>query len=533
MSGYSQVIPAREWVSRSEVRVSALAAWLVPSVGAAIFAVTLLHVLFLSEGTRVLFRDSDAGWHIRNGEAILTNASVPRVDSFSYTHAGRPWFAWEWLSDAVLGAAHQLAGPSGVALLAALVIALTAWGSARLALSLGGNLFLTAVATVLLLGATSIHWLARPHIFSWLIALVFLAITEHDRRRPSRALYWLPALACLWANLHGSFLLGPGILFLYAVGEWLQGLRNPEFGIRDSKNPNPESRISSRQGRRFAVVCLASLAATFINPYGWSLHQHVFAYLQNTYLMDHISEFRSFSFHAPGAIYVELFLLAAVLGALALIRQRAYGPALLAFALLHMSLYSARHLPTAAVLLLPLCVAALTREAENWPGWRPLLAYSERLRAIDQRVCGVALVALALVASVVGVRGLARDGRVGFHPAQFPAGAADYIEQRGLDQRVFARIFAKDQWGGYLIYRFEGRLKVFVDGRSDFYGTDLLETYAKVVEVKPGWNAVLKQYGVQFVLTPTDHALASALELSLDWKRVYTDSVATVFERTS
>ena len=134
MSGYSQVIPAREWVSRSEVRVSALAAWLVPSVGAAIFAVTLLHVLFLSEGTRVLFRDSDAGWHIRNGEAILTNASVPRVDSFSYTHAGRPWFAWEWLSDAVLGAAHQLAGPSGVALLAALVIALTAWGSARLAL---------------------------------------------------------------------------------------------------------------------------------------------------------------------------------------------------------------------------------------------------------------------------------------------------------------------------------------------------------------------------------------------------------------
>ena len=513
MSGYSQVIPAREWVSRSEVRVSALAAWLVPSVGAAIFAVTLLHVLFLSEGTRVLFRDSDAGWHIRNGEAILTSASVPRVDAFSYTHAGRPWFAWEWLSDAVLGAAHQTAGPSGVALLAALVIALTAWGSARLALSLGGNLFLTAVATVLLLGTTSIHWLARPHIFSWFVALVFLAIAEHDRRRPSRALYWLPALACLWANLHGSFLLGPGILFLYAVGEWLQG------------------REGERAGRRFAVACLASLAATFINPYGWSLHQHVFAYLQNTYLMDHISEFRSFSFHAPGAIYVELFLLAAVLGALALIRQGAYGPALLAFALLHLSLYSARHLPTSAVLLLPLCVAALTREAESWPRLRPLLAYSERLRAIDQRVCGVALVALALVASVVGVRGLARDGRVGFHPAQFPAGAADYIEQRGLDQRVFARIFAKDQWGGYLIYRFEGRLKVFVDGRSDFYGQDLLETYAKVVEVKPGWNAVLKQYGVQFVLTPTDHALASALELNRDWKRVYTDSVAAVFER--
>ena len=386
-----------------------------------------------------------------------------------------------------------------------------------------------------MLGTTSIHWLARPHVFSWLIALVFLAITEHDRRSPSRALYWLPALACLWANLHGSFLLGPGILFLYALGEWLQDLRNSEFGIRHSTNPNPETtprfrfaRVASPAGGRFALSCLAALAATFINPYGWNLHQHVLAYLQNTYLMDHISEFRSFSFHAPGATYVELFLLGAIVGALALVRQRAYGPALLAFALLHLSLYSARHLPTSAVLLLPLCVAALTREAETWSWLRPLLDYSKRLRAIDRRVSGVAVVAVALAAAVVGVGVLARNGRVGFDPAQFPARAADYLEQRGLDQRVFA----KDQWGGYSMYRFEGRLKVFVYGRSDFYGQDLLETYAKVVEVKPGWDAVLRQYGVQFVLTPTDHALASALDLSREWKRVYTDSVATVFERT-
>src|SRR2546430_17418900 len=42
--------------------------------------------------------------------------------------------------------------------------------------------------------------------------------------------------------------------------------------------------------------------------------------------------------------------------------------------------------------------------------------------------------------------------------------------------------------------------KVFVDGRSDFYGQDLLETYAQVVEVKPGWDAVLKQFDVRFVL---------------------------------
>jgi hypothetical protein len=252
--------------------------------------------------------------------------------------------------------------------------------------------------------------------------------------------------------------------------------------------------------------------------------------------MDHISEFRSFSFHAPGAIYVELSLAIVVLGIIALFSERAYGPALLGLALLHLSLYSARHLPTLAVLLLPLSVAALTRHAERWPRLRPFLEYSQRLRAIDLRVAGVVPVILVVVLSLGALLPLARAGRVGFDPAVFPAGAADFLERQSLARGEtvpgFAPVFAKDQWGGYLIYRFDGRLKVFLDGRSDFYGRDMLETYAKVVDVKPGWDDVLRQYNVRSVLVPPDHALVSVLLLSPGWKRVYTDAVSTVFERT-
>ena len=552
MSSYSQAIGVQESAFRSGVRVSPLVSVWLPSLGAVIFAVTLVHVLFLSEGTRSLFRDSDTGWHIRSGEAILSAAAVPRFDPYSYTRSGQPWFTWEWLSDVLLGSAHRVAGPSGVALLAALVIALTVWGAARFALSLDGNLFFTAIATVLLLGTTSIHWLARPHVFSWLAALVFLAIVERERRSSSesisnfggagssrattRTFYWLPALACLWANLHGSFLLGPAILFLYAMGEAIGAVAGVgQFHGNVNSYANARSLtvaarmivVAWRAGRKFALAGAASLAATFVNPYGWHLHAHVLAYLRNTYLMDHISEFRSFSFHSPGAFYVELFLLVAVLGAVALVRQRAYGPALLALAMLHLSLYSARHLPTSAVLLLPLSVAALTREVEQWPRWRPFLEYSRRFRSIDRKVGGAVPVVLVLAATVAVLVPMARADRVGFDPVKFPAAAADFLEQRGLENRIFA----KDQWGGYLIYRFQGRLKVFLDGRSDFYGQDMLETYARVMEVKPGWDTVLKQFDVRMVLVPPDHALASILTLSPDWKRVYSDPVATIFER--
>ncbi len=490
--------------------VPQLARWILPSVGAVVFSVALLHVLFLSEGTRTLFRDSDAGWHIRAGEQILATGSIPRVDSFSWTHAGRPWFAWEWLADVALGGAHATAGAAGVALLAALVIALAAWGSVRLALSLGANLFFTAASTVLVMGATSIHWLARPHIFSWVLALAFVAIAEAERKSPAKVLWLTPVLACVWANVHGSFPLGVGILALYAAADFFV----PRSALR---------------APRFAIAALASLLATFINPFTWHLHSHVFAYLRNTYLMDHISEFRSFNFHAPGSLYVELFLLASVAGMFAMVRQRAYGPALLAAALLHMSLYSARHLPTAAIVLLPLAATALTREAARLPRWRPFLDYSERLAAIDRRVIGAVPVALVLLAALAGVRALDRAGHAGFDPVRFPVRAAAYLEQQGLQHRVFA----KDQWGGYLIYRFDGRAKVFIDGRSDFYGVDHLERYGQVVEVKPGWDQVLDEEQVRFVLVPPEHVMASALRLTGRWKPAYADSVAVVFERAA
>jgi hypothetical protein len=510
MSGYSPAFVTLETADRPRlgaVEVRPLAALLLPSFCAAVFAVTLVQVLLLSQSS--LFADTDTGWHLRTGEAILQTGAIPRVDPFSYTLAGKPWFAWEWLSDVLLGGTHQVAGPAGVAMFAALLIALTAWGVARLTLSLGGNFFFTAAAMVLLLGTTGIHWLARPHIFSWLLSLLFLSIAEHERRRPGRALYVLPLAACLWANLHGSFLLGPAILFIYAVGEWLGGWRR------------------HNGGRRFAAVCLISLPATFINPYGWRLHQHVVAYLNDDFLMDHIQEFRSFDFHAAGSLYVELFLLVAVVGIAALLRQRAFGPALLALGMLHMALYSARHLPTAAVLLLPLCVAALTREARAWARFRPLLDYSERLRAIDQKVWGAVPVILVLTMTFAGLSASARDGRGGFNSPKLPAGAADFIAKHHPGTRVFAT----DQWGGFLIYRFNGRQKVFIDGRSDFYGRQFLETYAIVAEAKPGWDVVLNHYDVRLVLIPPDTALASVLQLKPGWKRVYTDPVATVFQR--
>ena len=156
-----------------------------------------------------------------------------------------------------------------------------------------------------------------------------------------------------------------------------------------------------------------------------------------------------------------------------------------------------------------------------------MLAYSERLRTIDRKIWGVAPVILAVVVSAAALQAAGGSGSVGFGSQMFPVRAAGYLESHANG----ARVFAKDQWGGYLIYRFARGMKVFIDGRSDFYGQNFLETYADVAEARPGWKAVLDRYGVQFVMAAPQSALVSVLRLSPEWKQVYADSVALVFEK--
>src|SRR5690349_24865940 len=91
-------------------------AWFVPDVALVAACVTLFYCLFLFQGYQKLFRDSDAGWHIRNGESILARGSLPHTDPYSFTRAGQAWYAWEWLSDVAVGALHRAGGLNAVAL---------------------------------------------------------------------------------------------------------------------------------------------------------------------------------------------------------------------------------------------------------------------------------------------------------------------------------------------------------------------------------------------------------------------------------
>ena len=116
--------------------------------------------------------------------------------------------------------------------------------------------------------------------------------------------------------------------------------------------------------------------------------------------------------------------------------------------------------------------------------------------------------------------------RTGFPPDQFPVAASSAVAALPAT----ARILAPDKFGGYLIYRFSPQRKVFFDGRSDLYGAEFLKEYARLVQVRPGWQTILDSYNFTHALLPNDYSLVPALE-QLGWRPLYHDGTATLLAR--
>lgn len=494
-----------------------------PDVALAAATATLFYSLFLFPGYQKFFRDSDAGWHIRNGERIIRSGELPKRDPFSFTMASKPWFAWEWGSDVLVGTIHSRWGLSGVAFFYGCAIAAGVWCWFRLNWLCGGNFLFACFLAAPMLSTSNLHWLARPHVLSWifLIGTLMAAETLRERRLSTGFGAAIAAGSCLWTNLHASFFFAPVIFGCYAAGTYLEPF------IWKSEKPG--------NWRAYAVAGVISAAASLVNPYGWGVHEHVFRYLTDSELLQRIGEFQTFNFGADGTLQILLALGVSVLACAVALSQRNLPAFLLSGLLIVTAIRTARGLPLLALLVLPLANGVLTKALRTCSGLQPsirraldsFLAYSGRLRVLDSRSSGLVWVPVIALIVLAGLRSPAIAAQTGFPADQFPVAAAGQVEAMVPGD---ARILAPDKFGGYLIYRFDGARKVFFDGRSDLYGAEFLKQYGRMVQVRPGWKQIFEQYRFTHALLPDDYSLIPALQQA-GWKTVYRDQVCTLLSR--
>jgi hypothetical protein len=486
-------------------RHSSRLAGCIPSFADVAFLMPPVFLFGRLEGAHTLLSDGDTGWHIRAGEWILRHGRVPHHDLFSFTLPGKPWFAWEWLSELLMAWLHR-SGMAAVVLAATIVLSLTFALLYRLLRARSGNVLIAIGLTGVAVAGSSIHWLARPHLLTLLFTVIFLGILES---RESRLLWLLPPLTALWTNLHAGFAFGILLIAGYAMGQ---------------------------RASACAWTAVASLAASLANPYGWHLHAHIARYLAaDSWQFDHINEFLSPNFHSRLALCFELMLALAAAAAFWHLTRRRIHYVLLALGPAHMALVSARNIPLFLIVAaVPVAVAI-----EEWleAGARsglPRLAHRmvdafTRLAAdtgaVERlaRVPAASLVCCGLLAAGLFAPSVSGKFRSEFDARAFPAGAIPALRDSG------GRIFTSDQWGDYLIYRLYPDINVFVDGRSDFYGGDHEQICQDVWNVRHDWEQKLARYRVDTVLLPAEAPLAGALKESGRWRVAYDDGRAIVF----
>jgi hypothetical protein len=507
--------------------------FLFPSVTDLIFIALLLMLTTATLAVKLL-GDAGIGWHIRAGQVMLASHSILRTDIFSSTMAGHPWYAWEWLYDLVVAAIHSRTGLGGVVFFTALIIAFTFSLLFRLSLKRGSSIAIAIVFVVLSMFASSIHFFTRPHVVSWLLTLVWFEILDRAEadRRDARRLWLLPVIMFVWVNVHGGFLLGFALLAIYLAGGIVGYFRSTD---------NDARRGAFAWLRRLSGVTFASAAATFVNPYGHRLHEHIYRYLSDRFLMNHIDEFRSPNFHGlPQQGFVVLLLL--TLAALASrTRNLRISHILVIVFAAYAGLYASRNLPTSCILLSLVIAPVLSdtlRELAQKPVAQWLQRLAKRWNSFDLRMTGMefrlrghlwpALLVLAgMVASLHGTSWLAPSAH--FDRNRFPVQAVDFMAQSGIQEPVFA----PDYWGGYLIYRLYPKTKVVLDDRHDLYGDQLLKDYLRVINIQERWQSVLERQRVNVVLMPAGSSLANLLSISPGWRMAYSDSVAVLFQRTN
>jgi len=491
------------------------------------FLAALLAWLFLAGGGKGLLGDGDTGWHIRTGDYILAHHSVPQQDLFTFTKSNEPWFAWEWLADILFAYVHGIWGVKAVALVGGIALC----GAATIVfcrmLWSGGNLFLSLVVALLSNGATLVHFLARPHVFTFLLLAISMWLLARDRRNQDRVVWLLVPITALWVNVHGGFLALLVCLGITVAGYVLGWL----FVDRESNLPFV---------KRYTALAAACSLATLVNPYGYRLHMHIAGYLQSSFVLDTVEEFQSPKFRGENMLQFEVLLFAGIAIAGMLLAKRRFVDALLILFWAQASLTSVRHAPIFVIVSAPILVEELTENWNRWSRSKSRQSLAGILRDLGSEFSGGALrPTIWAPVMLLGLTLSMANGSTDMWPEDFPKATFPIAIIDQYNTRLapvtspMPRIFTSDQWADYLTYRFYPRLKIFVDGRSDLFGPDLGKEYVHVASGHSDWEDLLTKYRIDTALVPVDWPLAELLKRSPEWRLLKADKLAILYERRS
>jgi len=476
--------------------------------------------------------DSDTWWHLQAGRVTLESGHILQTDVFSHTRQGQPWVNHSWLSQVLLYLLFHYFRYFGLGLFQALVVTAA---FAFVYAQMEGDVFTRAFIIILAAAASAVVWIARPQLLSFLLTAVLGYLLYLYKWRGVNRLWLIPPLFILWVNLHAGYALGFIVLVGFVAGEVLNNvlawLSPPQAEAQDEQ----EVPIVSWHGiEMIVIVALLSFVCLLLNPNTTRMWVYYLDTVRIGVLQDFIQEWRSPDFHP---LYTQPFiwLLLATLAAIGLSGRRVDGSDLaLVAGFTYASLLAGRNIGPFALVTAPVLSRHAHAAIERWLAAARARGWLSPQRQVGRPPTkGLALANWLLLALVVAAAGAKAylPLRTGFNLEHerdmLPAGAVEWIQE----QQPPGPMFNSYNWGGYLIWHLWPDYLVFVDGRTDLYGDELLRQYLGVRFARPGFQEVFDAYDVNLVLTEADGFTDNFLALDDGWTRSYGDDVAAVYVR--
>ena len=463
----------------------------------AIFAVALGGVLIGITVTKGV-QDPDFFWHVTTGRLIAETSSVPSTDPFSFTWLGQPWTPHEWLSELLMYWLVSGMGATVALFIWGLFPAAIAWVQAAMLSRQGVSLRAFAAPAILIGLVITPYVTLRPQAVSWLLLSVLLWFLLSLRPDQPRRALWLIPFFVLWANLHGVYVIGLGVVATYALFTLLG--RTP---------------MSAARGWMLGAA-LGCVAAGMVTPAGPIGLLYPLRYVDSgDWGLANIQEWQSPNFHEP-AHWAFLALIVAV--GLNKGRSTPGWLVMLSWVGIALGLAALRNVPIAAVFSLPTLALGLEDRLRARPTDRPARQMPPEM-ALGRRIMEMIAAAVIIVgALMVLVPPGVGDGVTRNIEKRFPVPAVDLLERVNPD----ARVLADYGWGGYVINRLHPTGgSVFVDGRNDMYDQQILEDYDAIRMADPNWQELVASYGVNAILLKPDATLTRGPAVYAGWCEAY------------
>lgn len=454
--------------------------------------------------------DPDMWWHLKSGQTMWQEKTILVQDQFSFTKFGQPWVNAFWISDLIIYFLYNLGG------FPFLLFVLACLGAALFALIFSiskGHYFLRS--GIILLAAISIspEWTARPQVFSFILFALLNIWLNKRKNGIVFPLYFLPIFFIIWANMHGGFIWGFFLLFATILGYCFDYFTH--FSLY--------KKAFRTELKQLLIWTTISFLAILINPNGFALWQLPFTTISVS--ISTIQEWMSPNFHNLEMQPFLWIILLLITGYSLSCNRQSFRDIFKVVGFVYLAFVSQRNIPIAVIVMTPLIIEKFsniffnnqlieTISIKEPPKTKFLFPFRWIFNSL--------IISVLLVFSFLRIN-IQLDSNL--IEKTYPTNALIAIN----DIFPTGNMFNSYDWGGYLIWNIPNH-PVFIDGRADLYGEEIINDWWTVVNGTDKALEVLDEYKITLVILEPDWPVIDLLKTN-NWEVIYQDEISIVMKK--